>query len=87
LFEQLVSCVGQICKFYQNWPNGLEISQFFDFQDATILNLGFSNFNFWSPVTLGGLMCIAVTKYRQNWSNGCGDIAFNDFPNGSYPQS
>jgi len=27
------------------------------------------------------------TKFNQNWSNGCGDTAFNDFQNGGCPPS
>jgi len=65
-----------------------KISRFFDFEDGRYASSWILKFfNFWFPVRLGGLICIAVPKFHQNQLNGCRDIAFNVFQNGGRPPS
>ena len=66
-------------KFRHNRPNGfgdIIIFRYSRWPPSAILDFLF--LNFWSPVTRPNVHRHA--KFHQNWSNGCGDIAF--FQNG-----
>jgi len=56
----------------------IERTRFLRWSPSTMLDFQFSNL--WSPI---GLKCASPYKFRQNRSNGCWNIVFNNFQNGS----
>jgi len=66
----------------------LKMSSFFSFQLAAVGHLGFSKVKFLVARRVGRANMHQHTKFHQNRSNGCGDIAFNVFfQNGGRPPS
>ena len=54
------------------------------FKMAAVHHSGFSKFIIFSSRLGWKVNC---TKFGQNWSNGCGHIAFNTFQTGGHPPS
>jgi len=54
---------------------------------AAIRHLGFTDFKFLFARQIGRAKMHHQTKFHQNRSNGCRDIAFNVFLNGGCPPS
>jgi len=75
-------------KFRQNLPNSflhIEIFQFLRLRMSVILD--FQIFQYLVAQLVGRTNVHCRTKFNQNWSNGCRDIACNVFLNGGSPPS
>jgi len=89
-FEQLVSSGGLIYAIMQNFvkigQTVCEISRFINFQDGRRpFILDFEIFTFLVSHQVERSMLRHRTKFHQNRSNGCRDLAFNVFLNGGRP--
>ena len=88
-FEQPVSRGGLICVTMQNFiiigRLLLEISRFFIFKMAAFRHLGLKNFSVLVDHQIGRPNMHHRTKFHQNRSNCCWDIALNNFENGGHP--
>jgi len=91
VFDKLVSSRRLICAILQNFVKiGQTVSetpQFFILKMAVVAILDFEIFTFLVYGHIGRPNIHRHTKFHQNRSNRCWDIAFNNFQNGGRPPS